>query len=108
VGREIFAALLVALLIAATAPSVMSRPGTASDRRGPLSRAAQRPLDLNRASAVELAALPGIGPTLARRIVDDRIARGPFSSMTELLRVRGIGPGVIRRLAPHAAVEVRE
>jgi len=49
------------------------------------------PIDLNRASADELEALPGIGPGLAERIVAARQER-PFSSLEDLQRVSGIGP----------------
>jgi competence ComEA-like helix-hairpin-helix protein len=55
-------------------------------------------LNLNRATAVELEALPGIGPSLARRIVADREAQGPFATVAALDRVPGIGPGVLARL----------
>ena len=56
------------------------------------------PIDVNRADADELRSLPGIGPGLARRIVDDREARGIFRSLAELRRVRGIGAGKLRAL----------
>jgi len=56
------------------------------------------PVDVNRAAADELRALPGIGAGLARRIVADREARGPFRSLDELGRVKGIGPGKLRAL----------
>jgi hypothetical protein len=46
------------------------------------------PVDLNAASVAELESLPGIGPTLARAIVDGR----PYAAVDELLRVPGIGP----------------
>lgn len=59
------------------------------------------PLDLNRASAEELALLPGIGPALSRGIVQERRRRGGFRSTAELEAVRGIGP---RKLAALAAV----
>ena len=52
-------------------------------------------VDLNRADADELASLPRIGPALARRIVADREANGPFRSLEDLDRVRGVGPGVL-------------
>ena len=49
------------------------------------------PLDLNTATAAELAALPGIGEALAERIVAYREANGAFASVEELLEVSGIG-----------------
>ena len=57
-------------------------------------------LDLNAASAEELDALPGIGPVLARRIVEQRRQSGPFRSVEELRSVRGIGPKLFVRLRP--------
>jgi competence protein ComEA len=57
-------------------------------------------VDLNRASARELDALPGIGPVLAARIIAHRQQHGPFASRDELLAVRGIGPRLLARLAP--------
>jgi competence ComEA-like helix-hairpin-helix protein len=55
-------------------------------------------LNVNRATAVELEGLPGIGPSLARRIVADREARGPFATVEALDRIPGIGPGLVARL----------
>ena len=55
-----------------------------------------RPLDLNLASVAELARLPGVGPSLAGRIVADRERAGPFASADALRRVLGVGP---RKLA---------
>lgn len=55
-------------------------------------------LNVNRATAVELEALPGIGPSLARRIVADREAQGPFATVAALDRVSGIGPALLARL----------
>ena len=55
------------------------------------------PINVNTASAEELEALPGIGPTLGAAIVDDRERNGPFTSVEDLNRVPGIGEG---RLAP--------
>ena len=57
-------------------------------------------LDLNRATAAELDALPGIGPVLASRIVEHRRLAGAFGSVDELLAVRGIGPHLLERLRP--------
>ena len=60
----------------------------------------EEPVDLNRADAEELELLPHIGPTLARRIVDDRAARGPYARPADLARVRGIGPRTLETLGP--------
>jgi competence protein ComEA len=59
-----------------------------------------RPVDLNRASAEDLAAVPGIGPGLAAEVVREREERGPFRSPDSLLRVRGIGPVRVERARP--------
>jgi competence protein ComEA len=56
------------------------------------------PIDLNTADAVALDSLPGIGPSLAAAIVDDRARRGPFPSVEALDRVPGIGPALVERV----------
>ena len=61
-------------------------------------------LDLNRASAAELDALPGIGPVLAARIVEHRRRHGPFRRADDLLAVPGIGPALFARLEPRVTV----
>lgn len=49
-------------------------------------------VNINRASATELDALPGVGPSTAQAIVDYRTTNGPFGSPEDLLNVKGIGP----------------
>lgn len=48
-------------------------------------------LDINLATAKQLEALPGIGPVLAQRIVEERNRVGKFSTIEDLLKVKGIG-----------------
>jgi len=67
-------------------------------RKGDPSPAPSAPIDINHAAAEELEALPGIGPKLARQIVEDRTANGPFSSREDLQRVKGIGPAKLERI----------
>ena len=50
------------------------------------------PVSINRADAELLQTIPGIGPTLARRIITLRDERKGFHDMRELLDVSGIGP----------------
>ncbi|HEY3353940.1 MAG TPA: ComEA family DNA-binding protein [Polyangia bacterium] len=68
-------------------------------------RALRVPVDPNRAAEDELRALPGIGPALARRILEERAARGPFRSVDDLARVRGIGPRTVERLRARLVVD---
>jgi competence ComEA-like helix-hairpin-helix protein len=51
---------------------------------------------INDAGPADLETLPGIGPALARRILEARAKSGPFRRPEDLLRVSGIGP---RKLA---------
>ena len=55
-----------------------------------------RPLDLNTATTEQIARLPGVGPGLARRIVEERQRRGRFDGPEGLRSVLGVGP---RKLA---------
>ena len=60
-------------------------------------------IDLNTASADEIARLPRIGMSLAKRIVQDRTARGAFRDLAELDRVPGVGPALLDRLSEWVA-----
>lgn len=48
-------------------------------------------VNINTASLEELDALPGVGPSTAQAIIDDREQNGPFASIEDLMRVSGIG-----------------
>ena len=55
-------------------------------------------VDINRAEAWLLESLPGIGPTLAQRIIDYRQQNGPFRNVQEITRVEGIGTGTYKKI----------
>jgi competence protein ComEA len=65
------------------------------------------PLDPNRAGADALAFVPGLGPGLARAVVEDRRVRGPFPGVEDLLRVRGIGARRLARARPFLEIPPR-
>jgi competence ComEA-like helix-hairpin-helix protein len=69
-----------------------SAPRPDSTHTPPPAEPDSRPLDLNRATAVELQRLPGIGPGLAQRILAERERRGRFESPEALRQVVGVGP----------------
>jgi competence protein ComEA len=69
------------------------------DRAGPLGYRYE--VDINAADWPELVQLPGIGPTLAQRIVASRQSQGPFADIEDLRRVRGIGAKTLERMRPY-------
>jgi len=64
-------------------------------------------IDLDRAPALEIARLPRIGLHLAKTIVADREARGPFGSLERLDRVAGVGAGLLTAIREHAAFSLQ-
>lgn len=63
------------------------------------------PVDLNEIQIDELTLIPGIGPTLAKRIVRYRDHKGGFTRLDELLNVSGVGRKKLQSLRPYLSVE---
>ncbi len=64
----------------------------------------KEPINLNTASRKELEDLPGIGPTIAARIVEHREKHGPFKRPQDVIIVRGMYAKLYRSLAPFICV----
>lgn len=58
-------------------------------------------VDINSAPWPELTVVPGVGETLAKRIVERREQVGPYRDLDELREIRGIGPRVFERIKPY-------
>ncbi len=67
--------------------------GAAHGTAGAESQVKERPavVDINVASAADLEKVPGIGQSLAKRIVEFREKNGPYQSVDDLLKIQGIG-----------------
>ncbi len=65
------------------------------------------PIDINRASAKDLEALPGVGAATAQAIVRYREAHGPFATVDDLTGVKGIGPKTVEKLRDQVYVGER-
>jgi len=63
------------------------------------------PIDLNAATQAQLEAVPGIGPSLALRILAYRSQNGNFSNYEELNKVSGIGPSKLEKFRPYLSVK---
>lgn len=90
--RQAVLAAVVAIACAAAAASG-ARAATAPEH----------PIDINKASAEELASLPGIGESKAKAIVEYRAA-DPFHSIEDLKKVKGIGDKTFETLRPNLTV----
>jgi competence protein ComEA len=60
-----------------------------------------RRINLNTATEAELEALPGVGPVIARRIIEGR----PYRSVDDLERVKGIGKKRLEEIRVLVSVE---
>ena len=108
------AALIVCGLAIVALASGRPQPTAAYLQRAPSKPAALvaaralrdgQPLDLNSAQPADLLLLPGVGPKLAQRIVDERLRRGGFREIGELRAVKGIGANTLERLRRFVKVE---
>ncbi len=72
--------------------------------RVPTAAADQKMINLNTASAAELAGLKGIGEKKAQAIVAYREQNGSFKTVDDLTQVKGIGPKLLEQLRPQVTV----
>lgn len=85
-------------------PAAGSAPGSVSGADGSSGDSSAAALDLNSATAAQLEQLPGVGPVLARRIVEWRTAHGGFRDVQQLRQVSGIGDAKYADIAPRVRV----
>ncbi len=98
------------LSIAGIAFSLSAIIPLAVDRISPTTRVGvpSFQIDLDSADEDTLALLPGIGPALAGRIVEDRNRLGAFGGIAGLQRVRGIGPAISAGIEPFVIAQARK
>jgi comEA protein len=65
-------------------------------------------IDINAATAEQLQRVPGIGETLARRIIEFREEHGPFEKVDDLLNVQGIGTTSLDKMRPFLTVKPKQ
>jgi competence ComEA-like helix-hairpin-helix protein len=97
-------AAVTALCLLAAASSMLASgvfSGGLVDHERPPQPTLSFTVDVNSATAVELAQLPGLGPATARRLVDHRREHGAFASIESLLDVPGIGEATLEQMRPH-------
>jgi competence ComEA-like helix-hairpin-helix protein len=79
-------------------------PTAFADATTPAGTPAAGVVNINTASAGELANLPRVGIKAAQRIVDYRTEHGPFRKATDLMQVKGFGDKSYSRLSVYVTV----
>ena len=103
---------LVAALVFLSSPLLAQR--AASNPQSGAGRASKPPVtatvmstevvNLNSATAMQIASLPGIGPKTAELVVQYRTKNGPFKKIEEIMNVRGIGEKSFLRIKDRLTV----
>jgi competence protein ComEA len=88
----LFAGVLLA--IAASLPADATNPSPGASGK----------VNINQATAEQIAMLPRIGAKVATRVLDYRKSHGPFAKPENLMEVKGIGEKLFLTLKPYVAV----
>lgn len=89
---------LLALFLTLSTPAAPHTAGeTVQETRA---SAPAQVVNINTATAAQLEALPGIGPSMAQRIVSHREKNGPFKKLEDLMNIQGIGEKSFLKLRP--------
>ena len=91
-------AIAAVLALGVTLPE-FPEPGTGAAPAGLALVEGELLLDINAATAEQLAELPGVGPSLAEAVVEYRRAVGGFDGTWQLVEVKGFGSGRLESLA---------
>lgn len=93
------------LLAGLTASVVTLQPPSAITARSQKKPAPTQAIDINRAGTEDFERLPGIGPALAREIVEYRTKHGPFRRVEDLLALKRIGYKKWKAIRPYLTVD---
>jgi len=92
-------ALVLCLSLALAPASALAQKSNTSSK----AQAAEK-VNLNTATLEQLQTLPGVGPEVAKRILDHRTKVGKFNKIEEILNVKGIGEKRFQRMKDRLVV----
>ena len=91
---------MLALLLALSNPATPVTSPTVRDPQEARPAAPAQSVNVNTATVAQFEALPGIGPSMAQRIVAYRDKNGPFKKLEDLMNIQGIGEKSFLKLRP--------
>ena len=95
--------MMIRIMMAAIAAVALSAPALSAQSKAPAPKAtatAVAPVNLNTATAEQLATIPGVGPKMAERIIDYRQKNGGFKKIEDLMNVSGVGEKSFLKMKP--------
>jgi competence protein ComEA len=97
--------MTIRILMAAIAALALSAPMASAQSKAPAPKQAASattaaPVNLNTATAEQLATIPGVGPKMAERIIDYRQKNGGFKKVEDLMNVSGVGEKSFLKMKP--------
>ena len=95
--------MMIRMMMAAIAAIALSAPALSAQSKVPAPKpaaTAAAPVNLNTATAEQLATIPGVGPRMAERIIDYRQKNGGFKKIEDLMNVSGVGEKSFLKMKP--------
>ena len=89
--RTLVVTACVALFVMMAAAPLAALQAASPSQQNPPSQPASSLVNLNTATQAELEKLPGVGPAMAKQIIEYRQKNGGFKKVEELMNVKGIG-----------------
>jgi len=90
--------LIVALLLTIAVAMPISTSFAAAKSTSKSAEILSEKININTATAQDLTAVPGIGPSKAEKIVSYRSEKGKFTAIEDLMGVKGIGEKSLNKL----------
>ncbi len=91
---------LICILVLSNAVNYLRREHLKRDNTVLVQKMSIR-ISINGADADDLTNLPGIGPSIAQRIVEYRQTHGTFKNLGDLKKIKGIGDKLFKRILPY-------
>ena len=97
--------MIIRIMMVAIAAIALSAPVLSAQTKAPTptkaaTATAGAPVNLNTATAEQLATIPGVGPKMAERIIDYRQKNGGFKKIEDLMNVSGVGEKSFLKMKP--------